>query len=313
MEKIKTKTYANTYLYGMTENYEKKLFDFIMKAEQLNKADASFDDIRYEVKKRQVTNTLVKILDSKMIVLLMRAEPLPKAFKVFAAKDIKSDGKMKVFIDCSGLINFIDGRYSCNNIDIFVAYLLSAMNQYIYYVDPNRIVMNNNIVTDGALCFSSLFTHIVDYIEKISIISATKNKCLYMTSLYYQVNILNKEINDGVKATCRKVSGLSEREEEIILIQLEENSLLNIKYFIDSLSKILKLNKITLDIFLEKWLYLYGVGTQFALELYPAFAELLTDAYVGCYINNQKTIEKICGRNMVDFTNSIFKIGVESV
>lgn len=313
MEKVKTKTFANTYLYGMTENYEKKLFDFIMKADQLNKADSSFDDIRYEVKKRQVTNSLVKILDSKMIVLLMRSEPLPKAFKVFAAKDIKSDGKVKVFIDCSGLINFIDGRYSCNNIDIFIAYLLSAMNQYIYYVDPNRIVMNNNIITDGALCFSALFTGIVDHVEKISIVSSSKNKCLYMSALYYQVNILNKEINDSVKATCRKVSGLSEREEEIILIQLEENSLLNIKYFIDSITKILKLNKITLDIFLEKWLYLYGVGTQFALELYPAFAEMITSAYVGCYINNQKTIEKICGRNMVDFTNAIFKIGVESV
>jgi len=313
MEKVKTKTFANTYLYGMTENYEKKLFDFIMKADQINKADSSFDDIRYEVKKRQVTNSLVKILDSKMVILLMRAEPLPKAFKVFTAKDVKSDGKMKVFIDCSGLINFIDGRYSCNNIDILIAYLLSAMNQYIYYVDPNRIVINNNIITDGALCFSALFTSIVDHVEKISIVSSTKNKCLYMSALYYQINILNKEINDGVKATCRKVSGLSEREEEIILIQLEENSLLNIKYFIDSITKILKLNKITLDIFLEKWLYLYGVGTQFALELYPAFAEMITDAYVGCYINNQKTIEKICGRNMVDFTNAIFKIGVESV
>ena len=284
-----------------------------MKADQINKADSSFDDIKYEVKKRQVTNSLVKILDSKMVILLMRAEPLPKAFKVFTAKDVKSDGKMKVFIDCSGLINFIDGRYSCNNIDILIAYLLSAMNQYIYYVDPNRIVMNSNIITDGALCFSALFTGIVDHVEKISIVSSTKNKCLYMSALYYQINILNKEINDGVKATCRKVSGLSEREEEIILIQLEENSLLNIKYFIDSITKILKLNKITLDIFLEKWLYLYGVGTQFALELYPAFAEMITDAYVGCYINNQKTIEKICGRNMVDFTNAIFKIGAESV
>ncbi len=313
MEKVKTKTFANTYLYGMTENYEKKLFDFIMKADQINKADSSFDDIKYEVKKRQVTNSLVKILDSKMVILLMRAEPLPKAFKVFTAKDVKSDGKMKVFIDCSGLINFIDGRYSCNNIDILIAYLLSAMNQYIYYVDPNRIVMNSNIITDGALCFSALFTGIVDHVEKISIVSSTKNKCLYMSALYYQINILNKEINDGVKAVCRKVSGLSEREEEIILIQLEENSLLNIRYFINSLTKILKLNKITLDIFLEKWLYLYGVGTQFALELYPAFAEMITDAYVGCYINNQKTIEKICGRNMVDFTNAIFKIGLDSV
>ncbi len=313
MERAIAKNYSNTYQYGMTENYEKKLFEFIMKADQINKAEESFDDIRYEVKKRQVTSTLVKALDSKNIILLTKPEPLPKAFKVFTAKDIKGDGKLKVFIDCSSLIYLDNGRYRCNNIDILIAYLLSAMNQLIYYADPNRIIMNQAIIRDGAECFSALFTFIIDYVEKINVISSTKNKCLYMSALYYQVNILNKELTDSVKGVCRKVSGLSEREEEIIIIQLEENSLLNIKYFLDSVSKILKLNKITLDIFLEKWLYLYGTGTQFALELYPAFAEMITNAYVGAYINNQKTIEKITGRNMVDFTNAVFKIGVESV
>ena len=42
-------------------------------------------------------------------------------------------------------------------------------------------------------------------------------------------------------------------------------------------------------------MYIYGTGTVFALELLPSFSNMLTDAYVGAYINNQKTIEKIAG------------------
>lgn len=313
MEAIRTKNYADTYLYGKYPEYEKRLFNFIMKAEVISKVDDSFEDIRYDIKKKQVTSSLAKVLDSNKVILAIHNEPLPKAFKVFTAKDVKGDNKYKVFIDCTNLIFKDGGKLRCNNIDILVSYLASAMNQYIYYIEPKRIVMNNTICSNGAECFSSLFTHIIDYVEKISIIPSTKNKCQYLAALYFQTNILRKELNDGVKSIAKRVSGLSEREEEIILLQLSDNAMLNIKLFLDAVSKILRLNNITLDLFLEKWLYLYGQGTVFALEMYPAFAEMIINAYVGCYINNQKTIEKITGKHIVDFTNAIFKIGVESV
>ena len=60
-------------------------------------------------------------------------------------------------------------------------------------------------------------------------------------------------------------------------------------------------------------MYKYGPGTVFALELFPAFATMLTDAYVGAYINNQKSIEKIAGPSMVEFTKALLSIGAESV
>ena len=69
---------------------------------------------------------------------------------------------------------------------------------------------------------------------------------------------------------------------------------------------------LTLDILVEKWLYLYGTGTQFALELYPAFASLVTNVYIGCYINNQKTIEKVVGKDIVTFTVGVLSIGGEA-
>ena len=66
-----------------------------------------------------------------------------------------------------------------------------------------------------------------------------------------------------------------------------------------------------MDNFIDKWLFLYGSGTQFATEIYTAFANLLINAYVGAYLNNQKQIEKIAGRSMVEYCNVLFRVGGE--
>ena len=87
----------------------------------------------------------------------------------------------------------------------------------------------------------------------------------------------------------------------------------NIKFFVETLSDVIHTSKLTLDVVVERWMYKYGPGTVFALELFPAFATMLTDAYVGAYINNQKSIEKIAGPSMVEFTKALLSIGAESV
>ena len=109
------KTYAATYLYGQYSEYEKQIFSFIMNGTEIDKGTDAFDDIKYEVKKRQVSNSLVKVLDSNNVILMTANVPLSKAFKVFCAKDIKGPKKndMKVFIDCSNIIvmDSKTGRY----------------------------------------------------------------------------------------------------------------------------------------------------------------------------------------------------------
>jgi hypothetical protein len=51
-------------------------------------------------------------------------------------------------------------------------------------------------------------------------------------------------------------------------------------------------------------MHLYGVGTVFALEFLPTFLSLITDAYCGVYLNMQKTIEKILGKDLVELGKS---------
>lgn len=314
------KTYAASYLYGQYSEYEKQIFSFIMSGTEIDKNTSDFDDIKYEVKKRQISNSLAKLLDSKEVILMSSETPLPKAFKIFCAKDLKgpNKSKMKVFIDCSNIIkkDSTTGRYNCrgNNIDIFISYLVSAMHTFIYYADENRIASNSKIMSTGAHAFALLFTHIVDYACKISSMPSSKNRCMYLSALYYLSNILGKDYTtEGCRRIAKKISGLSDREAGIVDIQLKQESMINIKYFIETISSILHLNKLTLDIVVERWMSIYGTGTVFGLEIFPAFASMVTDAYVGAYLNNQKTIEKIAGTSMTEFTKALLSIGAESV
>lgn len=312
--KTAAKTYSSTFLYRKFDKYEKRIFEFLMKANEIDKNATEFQDIAYDIKRRQINNCVLSTLKNDNVVLLIGEEPLDKAFKVFCAKDIKhSKTKKKVFIDCTGIINKSEsGRYECNtqNIDILISYLVSAMINYIYYIDENRFATNSTIVSVGADCFSKLFFYIVDYLTKITTIPGARNKCLYLACLYYFDNILGIDFNtDACSRNARKISGVSEREAYIVNMDLEDGAFENIKLFIESVSKVLRVNKLTLEVFIERWMWLYGTGTVFSTELFPAFATMITDAYIGSYINNQKTIEKILGSSMVEFSKKIIDIG----
>lgn len=311
------KTYAGTFLYNKYGEYENAIFAFIMGGTEIDKDAPQFADIVYDVKRRQINNSLVKILMSDKIVLMTNEKPLDRAFKVICAKDIKGPKKnaKKIFIDCTGIIGKDEtGKYSCSNVDILIAYLVSAMINYIYYIDENRILGNAKVAKIGAEAFSSLFTHIVDYVCKISTMSTARAKCVYLSSLYYLSNIMDKDVNmENVYTIAMNLAGFSKREADIINIQLNKNSFDNIKTFVETVSDILKISKFTLDVLIEKWMFVYGVGTVFSLEMFPAFSAMLTDTYVGCYLNNQKTIEKVASKSMVEFTKVLLQIGSESV
>lgn len=311
MDKISVKNFTDSYLYNLnTATNEKVLFNFIMNGEQIDPMSDSFADIAAEIKRRQVTPALYKVLTSPKTVMMCNPTPLPKAFKTFVAKDIKAHtNEYKLFIDAD-VVSKKNGVYSCTNIPILVAYLFSGMTAYIYHMNPKLLLFNTNVNKDGAKAFSALFTHIIDYLYKISSMgNAIKDKCIYLSAMYYLIGILKKDRTDSTLAICRNLSGLSTREEDILLLDIEDDEFLNIKLFVDLLSDKLHLPKLTLESVVEKWVWQYGTGTQYALELFPSFAAMMSNVYIGAYINQQKTIEKVAGRSIIDFTVALRDIG----
>lgn len=313
MNKIKTMSYTDTFLYSRS-GYEKKRYEFFVQSRVVDKNDQSFDDIRFMVRKAQTSSAISKVLDSNNVILLKNNIPLPRSFKVFAAKDIKSgDNKTKVFIDVSEIIKEVNGEYKIDNRDIdkLISYLLSAMSTLIYFADASRLVNNSNLIKYGTKCYSLLFTYIIDYL-RIGGVDKIREKCLYLSAIFYQYRLLGKDAySDSVTNRALTISKLNKREAEIIDIQYEPKDLNNIETFVNCVSKIIKADTLKIDNFIDKWMYLYGSGTAYATELYTSFSTMITDAYTGAYLNNQKQIEKICGRDMVDYTNALLRVGSE--
>lgn len=311
---MSVKNFDSTYLYNQYD-YNKKILNFIMKGHIIDKTNPSFEDIRFDVKRRNISNGIVKVLDSNKIVLICNNEPLPEYFKVLVLKDPKDGNKKKVFIDCSSIIFYENGKYECSNINILVSYIVSAMTSFIYINKPTVYTMNNTIIVNGATAFASLFTYIIDYMYKISVNPDTKSKCMYISAYYYLINILGKDPESPtVRNTALKVSKMTSREADIIDLDIDKDSFKDINTFITSLNKIFIFKSpLTTDAFIAKWIFLYKSSALFALELFPSFATMMTNAYIGSYINNQKTIEKVAGSDMVQVAKTIINYGINEL
>ena len=311
------KKFNETYLYKKMPDYEKDIQGLILKGDRIDKSAESFSDIKYEIKRKNIDATLVKLIESDRIVLVIPNKPLPKSFKVITAKDIREDKKIKVFIDCSGIIQPTDSGYRLtdngNCVNILISYLIAARTAFIIEAKPTMLTGNSELTQAGTKTFAALVNYIIDYIGKININVEARNKSLYLAAMYYQVNLLDKDIDfKSVKETALKISGISERQANIIEIEFEQDSFDDIEKFINLVQNVLHVTGLNIDTFIEKWMWLYGTGTVFGTELFTYFAQMISDAYIGAYINNQKTIEKVAKQNMIDFTKALIRIGSDS-
>lgn len=306
-----SKTYNNTYIYSKFP-YEENIFRFLINADRIDKDSPKFEDIKYEFKKRQTHSSLFKILCSKNVILCTaQSMPLNTQFRVICSKDpkFKSSTDYKVFIDCSGLIILDkDGNYKCRNIDILISHIINAMVCMIYHKAENQI-LSAQLIPDVMESFANLFTHVIDYLAKISVIPSTKAKCQYLACMYFTQNIIDKDFNENYQHIAGKITNISEREQDMIMAQCDPEDFSNIKTFTSKLAELLKIPALKVDNVIDKWMYLYGSNTVFGIEYFPALSAMLTDAYCGAYINNQKTIEKVVGNTLVSYTKNVIAKG----
>lgn len=312
-QKVSVKNFADTFLYNKGA-YEKEIFSFLMHAERIEKTNGVYEDLKLDIKKQRVANFLLKVLESNNTILYYGEKALPRAFKVICAKDPKDNGKLKVFIDVTGIITGSKNelRYNANGLQIIISYLMAGSFKMIYHSNPNLYFNKTNLITDGAKCFCALVYNIIDYLRIGG--DNNKSKIMYMAAKYFQVCVMNRPVTESVENISKKIAGISDTEINIIDLHLGDlDPYKNVKTFVDGLNKVLKSEKLTVDVFIDKWMYHFGVGTQFATELFTSFIDMMVYAYIGAYLNNQKTIEKLVGRNMVEFINELTRLGNEVI
>ena len=92
--------------------------DFIIKAHRVeDKKSDAFRGIVEEVKRQQTNSILYTVLMMDSVKICINQYEMPRAFKVFDAKDPSNGRQPAVFIDATGIIEFKNGYYVCKKID----------------------------------------------------------------------------------------------------------------------------------------------------------------------------------------------------
>lgn len=307
------KTYSQTYLFSQYGEYEKKIYEFIVNAERIDTKSAEFDDILYDIKRRKISDHLAKIITSDNVVVgIHSGKALPKAFKVFVAADIKDNSKVKVFIDATDCVVYKNGVYVCNKLDWLISYVINAMTAFIYVKAENKLLGNSSILKDGCDAWVRCFSYIIDRMYKISTVPQVKRRVDYLAAIYYQTAIMCKDITrneDSIKANAIRIADIDPSEARVVDIMTYDHDFDNIDTFVKALERIIPLKDIKTGNIVSYWMNAFGPGTVFALEYFPAFSAMMTNTYVGAYLDQQMSIEKVAGQSMVKFTKTILQIG----
>lgn len=312
------KTYSDSYLYnnrvtkaneaGANKN-NMVLKDYINNCHRVDdKESEAFRGIVEDVKRQQMSSVLYSVLLMEDVKICMYKYELPRAFKVFEARDPYNNRNHSVFIDCTGLLDYKNGYYYCKKVDVLVSYLLEALI-YLLYRKQNMKIMNNSTITINATeCYVSMFNFVLDYLRIIGY-SENKNKISYLIALFFLTNMMSKPLDNYTKSVAATISGIEKKNIAAYDLYLDAGMFDNINEFITNIAKTFKLKGFTTEVFISKWIFRFNIGTQYGSELFTSFASILACTYVGSYIVNQNQVEKCCGTAMVKFINEILKVG----
>lgn len=322
MKNFTMKTFNDSYLYSnkVAQNAnnpksrnDKAIIDFIIKSHRVDKYNSAFRGVIEDIKRQPTSAVLLSVLMNDNVVLCIGESPLPRAFTVIDAYDSKSGGKPKVFVDVTGKIEFKDGYYVAkrNEIDKICALLLDAMVYLLYRYYPNNL-MKSTIVLNATSCYVSMFAYILDYLRVIGY-SQNKNKIAYIVALYFLKSHVGLELDDYTRSVAAKIAGATSAEAKAYDLYIEsEDMFTNIGTFMPSLVNIFRLKGIDLATFVSRWMKSFGTGTEYGIELFTSFTNLVLNAYTGSYIVQQRQIEVACGSDtMIRFCSAIVKTGAE--
>lgn len=313
MSEYKMRTFRDSYLYnlaGSTRQHDTALINFIMKADRIDKDSDAFSGIAEDIKRQQTSSILYQILKMPNVHLCIAPIELPPAFKVFEAFDVKRDRKPAVFIDVTRLVELRGTYFVCKDLGKLVTYLFDAITYLVYRQDTVKVINNSDLTISGTECYVGLFNYILDYMRIIGY-SNSKDKISYLVGLFYLHNMLGKDLDNYTKNIAAKVAKLPLTYLNAMDMFIEDDIFNNIDDFVTFISETFKLKGFTTEVFVSKWAYLYGNGSQYACELFTSMSVLISNAFCGAYVSNQRQIERVCGQSMVRFCNALLRIAVD--
>ena len=312
MATVKKKNYNDTFLFslpGEMKKHHDHITEFIVKSDRVvNKKADDFRGVLEDIKRYQKSSIIYYTLLRDDVVLCRSDVEMPPAFKVFMAKDMKSKGQKKVFIDCTGIIEFKNGSYYCKNIPRLITYLFQAITWLLYEYETEAFLNNSTITLYSTDCFVKMFDYILGYFRFYGF-ADNRTKIDYLAALYFMINLLDKDDDQYTHQIAAKLTKLDQSLTKSYSLYYEKEDLANIDSFITLLTNTFKLKGLNTEVFMNRWMENCGLGTQFSVELFQCFCNMMIGSYCGAYIVKQKAIDNQCGVSEVKLCEAILKLG----
>ena len=307
------KLYTDSYIYSKYATYGEKMYKSVLNGERVDPNSPEFIPVIDELKRRRVEPFILKVLQSPKTVILVEKfkSDLPKAFKSFIFKDVRTDGSIKLFLDLTECVKFKDGEYRVTNVDWINATVFSGTITYGYFMVPTKFINNATIVNEGCGIFVNCLSYIYDRLYKISSVRQLKSRLEYFFALYYLVCICHRDIDrqyDSIVATAIKITRIESRDANYVNALMNESDFTNIDTFTAAVARLFTFRDLTTDVIVGMWMKCFGSGTVFGLELFNALCIMMTNTYCGGYIDQQMTIEKVAGQRISTFVKGLIQI-----
>jgi len=163
----------------------------------------------------------------------------------------------------------------------------------------NSVTMNQTILKNSALAYSKLFTKIIDKMFALNLNPILADKVRYLSAKFFLLNLAEKTDSENVRNVSS--TAITNGTTKITLYNSDENfdgdAYKNINNFMEALKDIdSTLHKLSLRLFIENWMKMYGLSTVLALEYLPFFFHMIFAPLIGAKLNIEYIIEPLVGK-----------------
>lgn len=249
-----------------------------------------------------VPEYLYKFIKSKNVRVIVGNTKVAKGLNVLTIND-------EVIINVSDIlyINKNTGKLDCRDINKLLHYFYLGIISYSLNKFPKAFLRKNDFVTCGTKIFTEMYSYVFEYLYKLSSNIHSYDKLKYIVAVFHCMNHLSMNYNEASKIAT-KISGL--RDKEINSIEFRMNTDLDFTQgffkFHERVKDIIDLRKdVSLPVFTDKWIFLYGEGTQFALDMELPFIDIITSINDNLFVVAKNNVERMCAKEVSRYATSI--------
>lgn len=288
---IKNNYGENSMFFNATKSYRTRVENSIKNSEDI-KSTEDFKLIMDRINNRfTIPKYLNDFCNSKNLKFIYtKNNTPPKGFNVITTTNL-------VYIDCSNILfkNSKTGKYECREDSILLHYIWDAITSYTINKYPGMFLRKSEFIMYSTKTFMDMFVYTYEYIYKLSSNLYSYDKLKYITAIYFQMNHLGLSYEESSKNAI-KFSEINPTVASSLDMKIDSEKMFEgFLSFFNNIKNIIEIRKeIDIQVFTQKWMSLYGEGTQFSLELLLPFISLITSVSDNIYIFNKNTIEKVC-------------------